>query len=214
MNTKLFAGAFGVIVLGLAVGCDDGGSTGGAGGTSSSSTKATTGSMTTSGGMTTTGSSMATLDCTFYCGEIMANCTAGNAQYNDMATCMATCATFPAGTLADTTGNTLGCRIYHGGDPAKSMPAAHCVHAGPSGGDTCGDNCDSFCNEATKLCPMQWPELAACKTACDMFADTVPYNTGTMSGDTFACRQYHLMAASTAPTPHCDHTIPVSATCN
>lgn len=58
MNTKLFAGVFGLLVLGTTAGCDDTENTGGAGGATassgSSSTKAsTTGSMTTT---TTTGS--------------------------------------------------------------------------------------------------------------------------------------------------------------
>ena len=37
------------------------------------------------------------------------------------------------GDPADTSGNTLYCRIYHGGAPAKADPDTHCTHAGPDG---------------------------------------------------------------------------------
>ncbi|MFO0615977.1 MAG: hypothetical protein U0414_25505 [Polyangiaceae bacterium] len=219
MNTKLFAGALGLLVLGLASGCDDSSGSGGAGGsTTSSSTKATTGASmttgTTTGSSMSTGSSMVTLDCNSYCGEVMKNCTGANAQYTDMPSCLAMCATFPVGTLADTSGNTLGCRLYHGGAPAAGMPNVHCAHAGPLGADkgtgTCGDPCDSFCTEAHALCATQWPDVAACKTECMKFTDNVSYNTAATAGDTLACREYHLMAASTSPVPHCDHTLPAS----
>jgi hypothetical protein len=36
-------------------------------------------------------------------------------------------------------GNTLGCRIYHGGAPAVMDAATHCPHAGPSGAGVCGN---------------------------------------------------------------------------
>ncbi len=32
-------------------------------------------------------------------------------------------------------GDTLGCRLYHGGAPAITDPVLHCPHAGPTGGD-------------------------------------------------------------------------------
>lgn len=227
MNTKLLAGAFGVLVLCTTAGCDDTENTGGAGGATSttSSTKATTGAtMTTSTGTSTatgtsTGTGMATLDCTSYCSTVMANCTVANsqAQYNDVNTCMATCATFAPGTLADTSGDTLGCRLYHAGAPAASMPAVHCEHAGPLGGDQCiptgGSECDSFCNEAIDICPTEWPELATCKTTCMGIPNTTPYTSAVMSGNSLACRMYHLMAASTMAVPHCPHSAGIGA-CN
>src|ERR1051325_6680028 len=105
----------------------------------------------------------AILDCPTYCTAIQANCTGANAQYPDMAHCTATCASFTVGTskVTDTAGNTLGCRIYHGGDLSKTTPATHCVHAGP-GGDMItatppafcsgGDICTSFCTLEIKAC--------------------------------------------------------------
>src|ERR1041385_3222652 len=69
--------------------------------------------------------------CMTYCTQVQANCTGAQAQYPTMDQCMGTCATFPVGTLADTTGNTLGCRQYHSGAPSQSAPMTHCYHAGP-----------------------------------------------------------------------------------
>jgi hypothetical protein len=108
----------------------------------------------------------ATLDCPSYCAELQANCTGGNAQYPDMETCLATCASFEVGTstVTDTTGNTLGCRIYHGGAPAKMDPGTECLQAGPAGagaqipdggaltGCSGGDICLSYCVLEIKAC--------------------------------------------------------------
>jgi hypothetical protein len=105
----------------------------------------------------------AALDCSTCCTEIQANCTGANAQYPDMAHCTATCVSFAVGTstVTDTAGNTLGCRIYHGGAPSHTAAAIHCVHAGP-GGDLItaatpafcsgGDVCASFCVLKIKAC--------------------------------------------------------------
>lgn len=78
--------------------------------------------------------------CTVYCSQLMTNCTGANAQYDDMAECLAYCDAidWPAGEVDDTGGNTLECRIYHGGAPAASGAAEHCPHAGPTGGGVCG----------------------------------------------------------------------------
>jgi hypothetical protein len=101
------------------------------------------------------------LTCQAYCTEVLANCTAGNAQYLDMAHCLGSCATFPVGTSADQTGNTLGCRIYHGGGPAVTDAPTHCPHSGPPGEKlnvatpgfcSGGDLCATFCAEQIKTC--------------------------------------------------------------
>src|SRR3954471_13409560 len=64
-----------------------------------------------------------TLDCPTYCREIETNCSGLNAQYATIAQCMATCAKFTTpGVLTDPSGNTLGCRIYHAGEPARLTP--------------------------------------------------------------------------------------------
>lgn len=167
------------------------------------------------------------LDCPTYCGEILANCTGATAQYPDMAHCTAACAAFPVGTskVTDTSGNTLGCRIYHAGAPAKATPATHCPHAGPAGdvttaagAGTCGDPCTSFCNLEVKACgttaaPITgitpvYADTAACMTACNGFDKTHLYGT-TSAGDSLACRLYHATNAAisaTNATTHCPHT--------
>jgi hypothetical protein len=52
-----------------------------------------------------------------------------------MAHCTATCASFTVGTsqVTDTSGNTLGCRIYYARAPSMMEAATHCAHAGPGG---------------------------------------------------------------------------------
>lgn len=79
-----------------------------------------------------------TVDCTYYCTNITANCTGTDAQYTDMADCMTSCtdAAWTAGTAGDTTGNTLGCRIYHT-LAAATAATTHCPHAGWLGGGVC-----------------------------------------------------------------------------
>ncbi len=81
-----------------------------------------------------------TATCAMYCSTVMMNCTGDNAQYASAAECMSYCtaAGWPAGMDGATSGNSIACRIYHGGTPAMGEPATHCPHAGPTGGATCG----------------------------------------------------------------------------
>src|SRR5262245_22716517 len=53
------------------------------------------------------------LDCQSYCGAIQSACTGVRAQYDSVADCLGTCEHLPVGQIEDTTGNTLGCRVYH-----------------------------------------------------------------------------------------------------
>lgn len=211
-------------------GCSSGSAgTGGSGGSSSSTTTSTSSksSSTTTSTSTSSSSGGATLDCKSYCGEIMANCTGANAQYKDEATCEAVCAGFPTpGKLGDTSGDTLGCRIYHGGDPAKSAPATHCEHAGPTGGDqdvtdamagTCGEGCEAFCAIQAKVCTganAPYKDIPTCMTDCKTFKkDTAAYTITDVDTNDFGCRVYHLSAATADPATHCKHIVAASATC-
>jgi len=131
------------------------------------------------------------LDCPTFCTRVMANCTGANAQYVDLAHCTGSCAAFVAtgSTVNDTSGNTLGCRIYHSGTPAMTTPAMHCVHTGPAGDvlnaaapANCsgGDLCATFCALNIKTCgttaaqvtvggvliTAQYASQAACETVC------------------------------------------------
>lgn len=150
--------------------------------------------------------------CAAYCTSIQANCAGAVQQYTAEATCLAACEAFPTGTAADTAGNTLGCRTYHAG-AAAAGPDVHCVHAGPGGAGACGDNCAGFCAIALDSCTAAYADSAACMTDCALFADTEDFDTSDTSGNTLACRLYHLSAATTTPDPHCGHIESVSPTC-
>jgi len=213
----LFVGLFTLGSLFTAGACGDettstngmGGTGGGDGGSGGSGGAGTGGT----GGTGGAGGGMATLDCNTYCSAIMANCSGMNAQYGDMAACMGACGAFEVGKAADTSGNTLGCRIYHGGAPAKGEPTVHCEHAGPGGADTCGSDCEGFCAIATKTCPTEHPSVAECMTTCMGFTDDKPYNASVTSGDSLACRLYHLTVATLDDATHCPHTAAMSMPC-
>jgi hypothetical protein len=172
------------------------------------------------------------LDCATYCTHLNTDCAAGtaNAQIS-MANCMGTCAAFPPGAATDVSGNTLGCRNYHlqNIEVRGMSAAAHCPHAGPVGGpiagatSVCGASpCEDFCALQTKVCgtdasPVtgvtnRYPTLAACTAACATFTKTPEASPSVTSGNTFACRIYHLTnaAAQTAAAgvnAHCGHTL-------
>ena len=207
-----------------------GGSGGGGGSTSTATATATTGAG--GGTATSSGTGMAaTLDCASYCGEIMTNCTGANEQYKMHESCLKICSTFPLGKLADVDGNTLGCRLYHGGVAGKDAASAttHCPHAGITGGDknvmdampaVCGEGCDAFCNAAEAVCTgtnSQYATKEACLTDCKSFkVDVATYSTADTDKNDFGCRAYHLTVAATdamSATAHCGHIIGASTVC-
>ncbi len=151
--------------------------------------------------------------CADYCAAITAACTGDQAQYSDESECYSYCSAwgaFPKGSVADTSGNTLGCRLYHAGVAATEAPTIHCPHAGPSGGGVCGNWCDGYCHLALKNCKggnTLYASEADCQSACADFPATgSPGDTG---GDNVQCRIYHLgLAGSDWPTSagiHCSH---------
>jgi hypothetical protein len=183
------------------------------------------------------------LDCTTYCTHLATDCppTGATAQIT-MANCMGTCAAFPPGAQADTSGNTLGCRNYHlqNIEVRGQAAATHCPHAGPVGGllsaatGVCSASpCETFCNLDTKVCgtdaapvmvegmPVtnRYATTAACTTACAAFATTPEYSPTAPNANTFACRFYHLTNAAAQTTfagrnAHCGHTLsPAAAVC-
>ena len=203
-------------IAAFVVGCD------------SSSSGTDSGTPGTDSGATDSGSGdsgmMATPTCAAYCTTIMAGCTATNAQYGTMEACMGSCAGFPVGTAADTMGNTLGCRSYHATVAAMAgMADTHCPHAGPLGAAagmaTCGMNCEGFCAVALAACTganEQYADAAECMTECAGFMNTTAYNATVTSGDSLACRMYHLSVASTGgmnATTHCPHIVEASPPC-
>ncbi|SFF10783.1 hypothetical protein SAMN02745121_06968 [Nannocystis exedens] len=145
----------------------------------------------------------------------MTNCLGPQAQYPNADSCNRACASFPAGARGDVSGNSYACRRYHTDAAAMDAPT-HCVHAGPSGGGACGDNCDGFCAIAVSICPGEHPSVDACLAACAGFPDDEEFDVGDVAGDTLACRLYHLTVAATGEADaatHCPHTVQDSQTC-
>lgn len=159
-----------------------------------------------------------TVACSSYCEFVSSTCTGANAGL-DKATCNALCerltqATAHVGSPSDTARNTIGCRIYHA-CAARSSPGnvtIHCPHASIwSGGDTCGTQCDAFCEIEMAVCPTgnanaQFAGVNHCLSACGMWALGNPTDT---SGNTLGCREYHLGVAASSianVAMHCPHT--------
>ena len=148
--------------------------------------------------------------CQDYCASVQAACTGDLAQYASVDACVDYCeswAMLPLGDLSDTSGNTVGCRIYHAG-AAAADPALHCDHAGPTGGNVCGTWCDNYCQLAQANCTggdELYADGDACNTAC---ADLeMSGAAGDTSGDSVQCRIYHLGVAGSpdGAATHCPH---------
>jgi hypothetical protein len=181
--------------------------------------------------------------CAAYCAAIAATCTGPTAQYiadsdGGMSECMTACGLFPAGMASDTSGDTLGCRIYHT-QLAMTTKDPHCWHAGPFGFGACGGTCANFCALATTYCSPSggfdggappYGDAGDCTTSCmgytgidgtgdagTIFIDGGFNSAAPTSGNTRDCREWHLSKALTSPANqqvHCNHVGAVSSTCN
>ncbi|NUP04560.1 MAG: hypothetical protein HOW73_00685 [Polyangiaceae bacterium] len=171
------------------------------------------------GGGEGTGGGTAAATCDAYCTTITEGCVAANAQYASKEACVAECAAFPQGDAGAMSGNSLECRAYHASVAAGGTdPAIHCVHAGPLGGGPvamagCVDEmnvCNAFCQIAEEVCGdidgyYEFTSFDDCKTKCGTIDNTTAdFNIDETSGDTLACRMYHLSVAATDET-HCAH---------
>jgi hypothetical protein len=157
----------------------------------------------------------------------MNNCVGDSVnQYSDDKSCLNVCSTFPVGKVGDMSGNSLECRAYHAAAAKAGNPSIHCAHAGPTGGDLdpadlmpgpCGDGCEAFCNLALQICPATFDGQQDCRAQCQKFgASFKPYSTQDTTGNTFACRMYHLSVAArdaTTALVHCPHIVFFSPTC-
>jgi len=82
--------------------------------------------------------------CMNYCDDMAYYCTGNNAQYKSNQDCLTACYKYPrdySGTVQDpvAAGNSFECRKYHVMFAAlANLPAIHCPHAGPTGGNICG----------------------------------------------------------------------------
>jgi hypothetical protein len=165
------------------------------------------------------------LKCAAYCDFYTSTCSA-QAGALDKATCNSLCKaltktdTANQGMAGATSGDSIACREYH--SCAASMTAAnlpvHCPHASIwSGGDTCGTNCDAYCQIETTVCTganAAFGGMNECLSKCGAWAATG--KAGDTSGNTIQCREYHLGVASTSDAnamTHCPHTGDMSSTC-
>lgn len=151
-------------------------------------------------------------DCSSYCSVMTQVCTGANAQYADAAACMTWCQQiggFAAGAATDTDVNTIACRLYHAG-AAESDPAAHCAHAGPSGGGACGSYCDNYCAVMGNVCTggdAQYAGTAECLTYCEQVGAFAAGAASDTDVNTVSCRLFHAGAAASDAT-HCAHAGP------
>ena len=153
--------------------------------------------------------------CEDYCELTMRNCQGVVAQYTDLSTCKATCAAMPIGDPTNPHGHNIACRTFEAAI-AEDPNAAACTAAGPGGDGTCGANCESFCAIAIEICgdqPGSFSDLGTCMTACATYDTTELYDASDIAGNSFACRLYHLTAASTNPGTHCPHIVAASPVC-
>jgi len=155
--------------------------------------------------------------CDNYCQINHQTCTGTNAQYASEAACLSYCQndmTNFQGNWNDTSGDTIGCRIYH--STAGVLAAStHCPHSGPSGANACGTWCEVYCDLITQNCVgsnQQYTSKSTCMTACGAIPSTG--NPGDTTGDTVQCRIYHAGVAgnpSTNAPVHCPHAGPTGA---
>ena len=106
-----------------------------------------------------------------------------NAQWGSKAECERKCNYHPAGTNDDTSGNTLGCRVYHLGIAKTDANAAkvHCAHAGPEGANVCGSPCDFFCDAMESSCSGTYTSKANCLSTCSGFTAGASTDTAAQS---------------------------------
>ncbi len=154
----------------------------------------------------------AAASCDEYCASIMASCTDELAQYRDLATCLASCALFPAGEPGADSGDSLACRVTHAA-LAVDEADPHCRHAGPSGGGVCGAPCDAYCDLMQGVCEL-YSDDAECMETCAGFPEVGMYSSapGHGRGDSVECRILHATLA-TEDTVHCGTAGPDSTPC-
>ena len=158
--------------------------------------------------------------CQSYCERLQNNCTGDFQQFGTVDDCKATCKFYPAGGDGDQSGHSLGCRATKAANAAEGDQATFCPQAGPTGGGICGSPCESFCKLAMAVCTggnAQWNNEQECLNECLTYPDlnAVPFSSNVTSGDSFACRMYHLnVAAVVDPDIHCTHIDTDSPPCS
>ena len=144
-------------------------------------------------------------DCATYCDQVMESCTGPHAQYSSGIECHQLCQHMAAGDAGDMENNTLACRQYYAGSPARTSAGDYCLAAGPFGGGVCGDRCSAFCSFTVEACSPDagkdapYESYSACQTACAGFSYVdggadgggEPPD-GPTSGNTLNCRLFHV----------------------
>jgi hypothetical protein len=209
-NLLVLVGLAGALSVVFAAGCGDDTSDSGGGPAGGGEAPQGAGGGGPEGGGTPQG-----VTCASYCADISANCSAANQQWPNAGDCEEACAAFEQGDAGDQTDDTLECRAYHAGVAGTTEPQVHCIHAGPLGsgvdaGNGCGtDRCLAFCRVGFEICGTDpgypFDSEDDCRTDCAAYTDDVDFTTNQTSGDTLACRMYHLTAAIGDKATHCPH---------
>jgi len=163
------------------------------------------------GVQTGSGTDPLVFDCPSYCTAITKNCKGDNLEYANTESCAEMCSHFDTGRPGDQAGDSLACRVFHANAAARD-PDVHCRHAGPVGGNHCGDPCSAFCLQVFAICGDRLPY--ASEAECRQICPSYPYVTGLdgggdlafEDGPTLNCRVYHLQSAIANPATHCSHT--------
>jgi hypothetical protein len=146
-------------------------------------------------------------NCAIYCQQVMGSCTGPHAQYASASECHELCQRLPAGDAGDTESNTLACRQYYAGSPARTSAGDYCLAAGPFGGGVCGDRCIAFCALTLGACapdagPAPYESYSACQTACAGYSyfdggsdGGGEQPDGPTSGNSLNCRLFHVRSA-------------------
>ncbi len=155
-------------------------------------------------------------DCQNFCRFNALACAGDMAAYESSAQCLAVCSKLPAGTNADRTQNTMGCRLWHTYN-ALIDPESHCPHTAPGGDGHCGQsvdeklgNCESYCILLEKACTAAFTGAYASQPACQsdckakLEAQGGKDNSGyrlseAASGNTLQCRLLHVSRALSDP---------------
>ena len=118
--------------------------------------------------------------------------------------CAADYMALAAGSSGDTSGDTAACREYHLGVAMTTDPDVHCPHAGPDGGGVCVGP-ETFCPTYQATCVDTGLSSAYADCVSDV-SNLAAGTAGDTSGNTAACRDYHLgVALTTDPDGECDH---------
>jgi hypothetical protein len=152
--------------------------------------------------------------CETYCDEVQKQC--GDQElYRSRESCLALCAYLPTGAAsadASMQPNTRECRMQK----LKTLGEPQdCAIAGPSGGNSCGSKCESYCELRSGICGDDDMEL--CLRQCKILRDDpklLKANTAFDGGDTLQCRFAHLSAAAQSArmndeagkNMHCGHS--------